>query len=104
MATVPVRDPDRGGAHAARLRAVFELVRVGGVESEEDVTRQETSEYLAKYRPKLICAFLGDDIREMSREDLLGLIGWLIEDKNAAVKLRDDHIAFMRDLRRLRSY
>lgn len=67
------------------------------------MTNPETSKYLAKYRAAFMGKFFSDDIHEMSREDLLGLIGWMIEDKKSAVSARDDHISFMRDVYSVRT-
>lgn len=68
------------------------------------MTSPDTSEELAKYRVYVgASSFYSDRIDEMNREDLLGLIGWMMKDKEAVVKMRDDHIEFMHDVNRLRS-
>lgn len=67
------------------------------------MTSKETSDYLAPYRNRIMGSkFFMDDVSEMSREDLLGLLGWMSADKESTVKRRDDHIAFMHKVNRLR--
>lgn len=67
------------------------------------MTSPDTSGELAKYRDRVgSSTFYFDRIDEMGREDLLGLIGWMMADKEHEVKMRDDRIAFERDLSQLR--
>lgn len=68
------------------------------------MTSPETSEELAKYRDRVGCSmFYNDRIDEMSRDDLLRLIGWMMADKESTVTMRDNHLNFMHDIYKLRS-
>ena len=67
------------------------------------MSSEDTKAELAKYRSRVGASmFFYDRIDEMDREELLGLVGWMMADKEATVKMRDDHIKFMDDIHAMR--
>jgi len=62
------------------------------------MTSERTRVVLARYKDTT-GTFYSDPINKMTRKELLGLVGWMIEDRRVATNHLKDHVSFLEDLK-----
>ena len=55
-------------------------------------------EVLMRHQDEAYGYFMDLRVKDMTREELIGLIGWMCKDKQTTVAMRDDHIKMLKGL------